>query len=356
MAKAVDRLELVADEEQLLRSSSAQQVDQVRLKAVRVLELVDHDRTESKLLHLSDLVVVLEQLARAQLQVFEVERRFTILGGRVGGRESRQQLLQQLSVAGGELLQRERAHLVPRVVERRRPCSARARVRQFEQSLGQAGRLQQVDHVTSRCPLQIRGLPVGGERLRFGEQVDDRVVEALGHAGLELELASRRAQRVVDADQHLAEATGAVGREELPTVRLIGSAELLQGRIERLALQNPSLGLVQHSEARVDPRRQRIRRQQPTAEPMNRRDPGAVEVAREVRTVELEQARSDPCAQLPGGTIRVGDDEQRIDVEALLRDRICKPLHEHGRLSGPGAGRDEGRTARIDRCTLLGVR
>ena len=43
VAEAVDRLELVADEEQLL---AGEQVDRIALEAVRVLELVDHDRAQ----------------------------------------------------------------------------------------------------------------------------------------------------------------------------------------------------------------------------------------------------------------------------------------------------------------------
>src|SRR5206468_3660552 len=49
VAEAVDRLELVTDEEEL-RRGTAQQVDELALQAVRVLELVDHDRPEAQLL------------------------------------------------------------------------------------------------------------------------------------------------------------------------------------------------------------------------------------------------------------------------------------------------------------------
>ena len=48
MPEAVDRLELVADEEEL-GVRGAQQVDELALEAVRVLELVDHDRAEAQL-------------------------------------------------------------------------------------------------------------------------------------------------------------------------------------------------------------------------------------------------------------------------------------------------------------------
>ena len=94
MTEAVDRLELVTDEEHLLRRPGTDQIDQLRLEAVRVLELVDHDRSEPKLLHLANRLVVTKKIPRAQLQVLEVERRLAILGLGVGAREPGQELLE----------------------------------------------------------------------------------------------------------------------------------------------------------------------------------------------------------------------------------------------------------------------
>ena len=65
MTEAVDRLEFVADEEQLLRGAGTEQIDELGLEAVRVLELVDHDRSEAQLLDLPDLLVVAQEVARA---------------------------------------------------------------------------------------------------------------------------------------------------------------------------------------------------------------------------------------------------------------------------------------------------
>src|SRR5205085_761428 len=53
--EAVDRLELVADEEELV---ARDQVDQLALQPVRVLELVDADLAEAQLLALADRLVV----------------------------------------------------------------------------------------------------------------------------------------------------------------------------------------------------------------------------------------------------------------------------------------------------------
>ena len=54
VAEAVDRLELVADEEEL-GVGRPQQVDDLGLQAVRVLELVDEDRAETCLLALAKI-------------------------------------------------------------------------------------------------------------------------------------------------------------------------------------------------------------------------------------------------------------------------------------------------------------
>src|SRR5439155_21331101 len=91
--EAVDRLELVADEEELA-VLARQQVHELALETVRVLELVDHDRAEPPALALADLVVFPEELAREELQVLEVEPGFAVLRGAVGPVVGEQQLLQ----------------------------------------------------------------------------------------------------------------------------------------------------------------------------------------------------------------------------------------------------------------------
>ena len=103
MAEAVDRLELVPDEEDVLPGGpAAENVDEVALEAVRVLELVDHDRAKTQLLGFAHPLVAQQQLACAELQVFEVERRLPLLRRGVFGGEELKQLLQQVPVARGE--------------------------------------------------------------------------------------------------------------------------------------------------------------------------------------------------------------------------------------------------------------
>jgi hypothetical protein len=60
VAEAVDRLELVADEEELL---AAHELDELALQAVGVLELVDHDRAEAPAHAVPKRLVPAEQVA-----------------------------------------------------------------------------------------------------------------------------------------------------------------------------------------------------------------------------------------------------------------------------------------------------
>src|SRR5262249_55603991 len=72
MPEPVDRLELVADEEELsLRR--AQEVDELGLETVRVLELVDENRAKARLLALAQLRLRAEEIPRLELQILEVE-------------------------------------------------------------------------------------------------------------------------------------------------------------------------------------------------------------------------------------------------------------------------------------------
>ena len=103
--EAVDGLELVPDEEQL-GVLAREKVDQLALEAVRVLELVHHDRAEAPALALADLLVVAQELAREQLQVFEVEGGLAILGAAVGTIVGEQELLELLSVPRSQRLER----------------------------------------------------------------------------------------------------------------------------------------------------------------------------------------------------------------------------------------------------------
>ena len=132
-------------------SEPGEEIHELALEAIRVLELVDHDRAEAELLALPERAVVTEQVARPQLQVLEVERRLAVLGGRVGVREAEQQLLQQLSVLQRELSSaacstalRASSKLAPR-------SAAHAQAAQIEQALRQRRRFEQLKRLHCRC-------------------------------------------------------------------------------------------------------------------------------------------------------------------------------------------------------------
>ena len=157
MPEAVDRLELVADEEELrnrpprIAGAPRDDVDELALQPVRVLELVHHDRAEAKAQLRPRGLVPGEQVPREQLQVLEVDRGLAGLCACVRRVDGPQQLLQQY---------RGRA---PRCA-RGRPC---ARPRPHRRIA--AGRLRRVRKLAE---------PLGGLADREGE-----VVVELGASG-----------------------------------------------------------------------------------------------------------------------------------------------------------------------------
>ena len=95
--EAVDRLELVADREQVVALERPQDAE---LDRVRVLELVDHDQLEALRPALAGRRVV-EQVAGAQLEVVEVDRRPLGLRVVVGGAVAVQQRVDERERAAG---------------------------------------------------------------------------------------------------------------------------------------------------------------------------------------------------------------------------------------------------------------
>ena len=114
--------------------------------------------------------------------------------------------------------------------------------------------------------------------------------------------------------------------------------------------------VVQHAEARVDPGRERVRAQKAVAEAVDGRDPGGVELACELGAPGFDEPGANPVPQLSRRPLRVGDDQQRVDVEPALADRLDEALDEDGRLPRPRAGRDEDDARGLDGRGLLRVR
>ena len=95
--------------------------------------------------------------------------------------------------------------------------------------------------------------------------------------------------------------------------------------------------------------------QQPVAEAVDGRDPGAVERAGQIGPPALDELGTDACAQLARRLLGVGDHQNRLDVDAFVADRACEALDEHPRLARACAGRDEDEPAGVNRGALLGV-
>ena len=206
MAKTVDRLELVADEKEVpVVVPTSEQVEELRLQPVRVLELVDHDRAKALLLSLADPRVVAQQVARAQLQILEVERRLAVLRLRVGLRERGEQLLQELAVPRGELLERRRHDRVAGFGESRRTRPTHLQLEQGEQPLGDGRGGDQVERSGGGSALCLRGALVGEQAVRrLAQRADPLGQRHANPARLEDELPSGRAERRVDLDEHAA--------------------------------------------------------------------------------------------------------------------------------------------------------
>jgi hypothetical protein len=134
--KAVDGLELISDGEDLREIGMRDEVDELALEPIRVLELVHHDHAEPQLGRLADRGVVAQEVARRKLEVLEVDGRLTSLRGRVLGGEPLEELLQQVAVVRGKLLERSELRVLARRLERRRPRTARRERGQVDELLG----------------------------------------------------------------------------------------------------------------------------------------------------------------------------------------------------------------------------
>ncbi len=221
---AVAEYGIVADKEHIVRPRpGSKQVDDVALQTVGVLELVDHQRAEAQLLRLAHLLVVLQELAREQLQVFEVERRLALLCGGVLRGEKLEQLLQEILVAFGELVERGLLEPLARVAER---GSAVAGRRKDVSEVEQLRRVRpQRQRGVRRRELFLGHAGVGGERPGCLLEVGQSVGDARLLAELQLELATCGAQRLVDAGEHPPQPLGAIGREQPQPFRIARRAE-----------------------------------------------------------------------------------------------------------------------------------
>src|SRR5207249_512617 len=102
-----------------------------------------------------------------------------------------------------------------------------------------------------------------------------------------------RAARLVVRGGALAPALEPAQVEQPQSLGLGARTELGECGLERLTAEDEALRLVQLPEARVEPSGERIRLQKPVAETVDRRDPRAVELTREIDAPELGQLPPD---------------------------------------------------------------
>jgi hypothetical protein len=174
-----------------------------------------------------------------------------------------------------------------RFLEARAALRAYAQSAEIEQALRERRLGGQRKRLDGSCPGDVSRLRVVGQAASGLCELRQALLEPWALTQLEQELASRRAQRLVDGRQHPAQAGGAVGREQPQPLRIVAGAELVQRRLERLPTDDATLAVVEHAEARVEARRERVSLQQPEAEAVDRGDPGSVERPREVVTADL---------------------------------------------------------------------
>ena len=296
------------------------------------------------------VLVVAQQVARAELEVLEVERRLALLRRGVVARRTRR----AAPAAGpgrGRPARRarpaRRPGAPPRSVAARSPCARRS-----ERSSSSSAFPRRSSSRSARvaAPFCASVASVSSARhSRRVAQLLQQLCERPALLELEPQLAPGRAQRLVDAGEHPPQAARAVGREERAVRSGSRPAQSSSSAVSNASpCEHARLVVVEHAEARVEPGRERVRPQQAVAEAVDGRDPGAVELAGEVGPPELDEPRADPRPQLAGGLLGVGDHEDRVDVEAALADGAREALHEHGRLAGAGAGGDEDDAVGLD--------
>ena len=98
----------------------------------------------------------------------------------------------------------------------------------------------------------------------------------------EPERTAGRSQATVDAEEHRAQPARAVRRKQAQPLGLASGAERRQRVRERLGGEHRGLALVEHAEAGVDPGLERVHAKHARAEAVDRRDPGAVDVASQI--------------------------------------------------------------------------
>ena len=191
MPESVDGLELVPDREDVGQLGMGEEVDELALQPVGVLELVDHHEPETHLHGLANVSSIAQEVARGELEILEVDRRLPTFRGLVLLGKALEELLQQIAVVRGQLLEAGTLRSLARLLEGSRPGSPALECRQIDESFGRRALRHDSERLARVSPLGSgRGL-VSGERSRFRTQPLDRVRKSGALAELEHELAPR---------------------------------------------------------------------------------------------------------------------------------------------------------------------
>ena len=133
----------------------------------------------------------------------------------------------------------------------------------------------------------MRSRAIGLAQPAVADEAARRLTEFLEPGGetrslaeLEQELAAGGAERLEHSDEHPPEICRAVNGEQTQTLRVLVCAERVERGLERFAAQHATLAVVEHSETRIDTRREWMRAEQPVTEAVDGRNPCAVELTR----------------------------------------------------------------------------
>ena len=277
MAKAVDRLKLVADHEQP-RLGSDELLDQGHLQPVGVLKLVDEDVLEASPPEPLRGLAGAQKRQRPQLQVLEVEPGALGLERRVAAGEGREQLANGLvGIAAGFQHRGE-----PGLGDRLAPQPVVGGQHEPPQ------------------PADLQARRDQGRDLTFERQLLEGVVEgALGQVPSLGRVEYPKARVQPGGQRHRGEQPAAEGMDG----RDPGSLRVPrpQGQLRGSLVVAPFLG--------------------------QRR--------------AAHQLGADPGTQLSGGALGEGEGEDRFGADAVLGDRVAVAADKHGRLAGAGARLEE---------------
>ena len=306
-------------------SVAGDQLEDRVLQRVRVLELVDEQVPDAGLHGRPRIGVADEQIARAQLEVGEVERGRRELARGVDAVEALDEPDDLRVQRARDLAARRELH--QRQLHPCRPASAR-RVLEPDRRRGRRA---------SSAVAPGRNAASRSARSLFSLGVARRVVRdrELGHPRASaprarLEVARRRRRRgevetareapVAQAQRRASAAPPPPNAASRSSVApLVALRRLRERLLERLAADDLGRRLVEHAELGVEPERERVLAQDRAAQAVDRRDGDALGALGRARPIARRARRR--SASSAGRALGEGDDEDRLGIDARPRRR-----------------------------------